>query len=130
MTNEKPQVGKRYRIVETYPSGTTVTYEGVVCAILADLADFERGEARVMDDLRAYWRDTAGVTVTVEKLADPLPTTRGSVVRVRVGLPSALTLVADGSGSWRTPNASVWSDEDVRAEDGGYEVIFVAPQPS
>lgn len=73
--------GRRYRIVETYDSGTTVTYEGVVTDVSNLVVTFDGSDNSIM---RAY-RKTDPVEheamVTVTELATPLPQAPGSVIR-------------------------------------------------
>lgn len=71
--------GRRYRVVETYESGTVLTYEGTI----VNSADTQDHGATVefRDAGTAWVDDREDCKVTVEPLRDLLPTALGSLIR-------------------------------------------------
>ena len=129
MTEIRP--GRRYRITETYASGTVVTYEG--------RADYVERDSRTVElpDATAWGRSRDDVTVTVEELREPLPTTPGSVVRVAAedgsGAGTTYMLVSDRV----TRRKPTWVGSDwqrvtlaamERIDPARVEVLYVAPE--
>lgn len=110
------EVGKRYRITSDYGAGTTVTVEGKITEIRNGVAVFAAGERA--SGVSAFITDRMGLTITVEDLPDPLPTTPGSVVRE-----STLGLLMRGEqNTWISPHSNHVLSSDLV----DYKVIFDA----